>query len=178
MLYLLVIHTSNEFGTNHEAEILSVFPQVSIYPLIRRSKSEGNCKIQQKSPVAFYGGEWLIGYTSSAAVPPESVLRLCAFMQLALRWHIKKGKLMVIAINLLPAPSCLPDAIYCVCKIECNTRGCGCCKYEPECSLSCGGCKGLHCLKITLPEVGKCYRYSYYNYIEAIPFSHEVKMSV
>ena len=143
MLYLLVIHTSKEFGTYHEAEILSVLPQVSIYPLIRRDKSEGNCKIQQKSPVVFYGGEWLIRHTSSAAVPSENVLRLCAFIQLALRWHIKKGKMMVIAINLLPAPSCLPDAIHRVCKIGCNTRHCGCCEYELEWSLSCGGCKGL-----------------------------------
>ena len=83
MLYLLVIHTSKEFGTYHEAEILSFLLQVSIYPIIRRGKSEENCKIQQKSPVAFYGGQWLIGQTSSAAVLSESVLRLCAFMQLA-----------------------------------------------------------------------------------------------
>ena len=58
MLYLLVIHTSKEFDTYHEAEILSVLPQLITYPLIRRGKSEGNCKIQQKSPVAFYG-DWL-----------------------------------------------------------------------------------------------------------------------
>ena len=44
----LVIHTSKEFGTYHEAEILS-FLQVGIYHLIRRGKSEGNCKIQQKN---------------------------------------------------------------------------------------------------------------------------------
>ena len=174
MLCLRVVHTSKEFGTYHEAEILSVLPQVSIFPLIRRGKSEGNCKIQQKSSVAFYGGEWLIGHTSSAAVPSESVLMLCAFMQFALRWHVKKGKMMVIAISLLPAPSCLPDAIHCVCKIGCNMCRCGCCK----CSLSCGGCKGLHCLNITLPEVCKCYRYWYYNYTETIPFSHKVKVNI
>ena len=50
-----------------------------------------------------------------------------------LRWHIEKGKMMVIAINLLPP--------------------CGRCKYELECSLSCGGCKGLHCSNITLPQI-------------------------
>ena len=60
MLYLLVIHTYQEFSTDHEAEILSVLHQVSIYPFIRRGKSEGN---SQKSPVAFYGTEWLFGYT-------------------------------------------------------------------------------------------------------------------
>ena len=48
MLYLLVITTSKESGNDHEAEILSVFLQVSIYPLIRRGRSEGNCRIQQK----------------------------------------------------------------------------------------------------------------------------------
>ena len=65
-LYLLVIHISKEFGTYHEAEILSVLHQVSIYPFIRRGTSEGN---SHKSPVAFYCTEWLIGYISSAAVP-------------------------------------------------------------------------------------------------------------
>ena len=52
MLYLLVIHTSKEFGTYHEAEILSVLHQVSIYPFIRRGKSEGNSqKLQLLSMV-------------------------------------------------------------------------------------------------------------------------------
>ena len=89
----------------------------------------------------------------------DPTVALTASPSCSLQWHIKKGKLMVIAINLLPAPSCLPDAIHCVCKTGCNTRHCGCCKYELECSLYCGGCKGLHCLNITLPGVGKSYRY-------------------
>ena len=58
MLYLLVILTSKESGSNNEAEILSVLPQVSIYPLIRTGRSEGNCRIQQKAPTAFYGRQY------------------------------------------------------------------------------------------------------------------------
>ena len=102
----------------------------------------------------------------------DPTVALTASPSCTLQWHIKKGKLMVIAINRLPAPSCLPDAIHCVCKTGCNTRHCGCCKYELECSLYCGGCKGLHCLNITLPGVGKSYRYWHNNYIETILFSH------
>ena len=90
----------------------------------------------------------------------------------------QERQMMVIAINRLPAPSCLPDAIHCVCKAGFNTRHFGCCKYEVECSLSCGGCKGLHCLNITLAEVGKSYRYWHDNYIETILFSHKVKMNM
>ena len=77
MLYLLVIPTSKESGSDHVAEILSVLPQLSIYPLIRRVRSEGNCRIQQKSPIAFCGRQYsdFMEHTSSAAVPSESVLR-------------------------------------------------------------------------------------------------------
>ena len=53
MLYLLVIPTSKESASDHEAEILPVLPQVSIYPLIRRGKSEGNCRIEQKKKHCF-----------------------------------------------------------------------------------------------------------------------------
>ena len=103
---------------------------------------------------------------------------LTASPSCTLWWHIKKGKMMVIAINRLPAASCLPDAIHCVCKTGYNTRHCGYCKYELECSLSFGGCKGLHCLNITLPEVGKSYIYLHNNYIETILFSHKVKVNM
>ena len=48
MLYLLVIPTSKESGSYHEAEILSVLLQVSFYPLIRRGKLEGNCRMKKK----------------------------------------------------------------------------------------------------------------------------------
>ena len=77
MLYLLVIPTSKESGSDNEAEILPVLPQVSIYPLIRRDMSDGNCRIQQKSPYCFLWQtvQWLMGHTSSVGVPSESILR-------------------------------------------------------------------------------------------------------
>ena len=75
MLYLLVIPISKESGSNHETEIVSVLPQISIYPLIRRGRSEGNWRVQQKSPHCFRWQtvQWLMGHISSAGVQSESV---------------------------------------------------------------------------------------------------------
>ena len=93
------------------------------------------------------------------ATTRDPTVALTAYPSCTLRCHTKKGKMMVIAIKLLRAPIYLPDAVHCACKTGCNSHRCGFCKYELECSLSSGGCKGFHCLNITLPEVGKCYRY-------------------
>ena len=54
MLYLLVIHTHKEFGTYHDAEILSFLPQVRTYILLSEGLSQ---KEIAKSNIAFYGGE-------------------------------------------------------------------------------------------------------------------------
>ena len=61
MLYLLVIPTSKESGSYHEAEIVSVLLQVSFYPLIRRGKLEGNCRMKKKHTQnnnAFYSRQY------------------------------------------------------------------------------------------------------------------------
>ena len=203
MLYLFVIHTSKEFGTYHEAEIMSVLPQISIYPLIRSQKeiaksNKNHALISMVESdslgtlhLQLFHQKVSPGCVHSCKLPPTSgsarVHSLYDYTrsncgrdgisQLYIVMTHQERQMMVIAINLLPAPSCLPDAIHCVCKTGCNTRRCGCCKFELECSLSWGGCKGLHCLNIILPEVGKCYRYWYYNHIETIPFLHKVKVN-
>ena len=58
MLYLLVIPTSKESGSDHEAEILSVLPQ---YASILSSEGAGQKEIAEsntKAPIAFYGRQY------------------------------------------------------------------------------------------------------------------------
>ena len=58
MLYILVIPTSKESGSDHEAEILSVLLQVSIYPILRRACPKGIAESNKNAPSAFYGRQY------------------------------------------------------------------------------------------------------------------------
>ena len=51
------------------------------------------------------------------------------------------------------SPNYSLEAIHCNWKIGCNTRRWGCRKYGLECSLACGGCKGLHCSNTNLHKM-------------------------
>ena len=97
--------------------------------------------------------------------------------QLYIAMAHQERQMMVIAIHRLPAPSCLADVIQCVCKTGYNTRHCGCCKYELV-FLVMWWLQRTPLLNITLPEVGKSFRYWHNTYIEKILFSHQMKVNM